>query len=200
MLVPWALLLCGAGGAQASVWWASPGGLGLSVPLGRLCRAEGVGRCVRWLADGWPRLGVRYVSGGHAHPRRPGGSPTPGRGRPTPRRRGLRQTPPQMSALWHQLPAPAWATLPAPVPPACTAGPPPPSQLGWTPGGALSQCALGCCPGLCSRVPLCGWALRCLTRLCLVCFGGLALLFSALLSPPMRPLSCSCRLLSPQTL
>ena len=92
------------------------------------------------------------IPGGHANPRGPRGSATPGRGRPTPCR-GSRQIPPREPACLSQLPVPAWATLPTPAPPACTAGLPPPPLLGLptvvTPGGASPQCVLGSC--------LCRW-------------------------------------------
>ena len=113
LLAPSALLLCGAGGAQASVWWASPGGLGLSVPLGRLCRAEGVGRCVRWLADGWPTLGLRLRL-------RWARSPPEARGLANPRAGPPHPTAPRVT--------------PNPAPSVCPLAPAARSRLGHPPG------------------------------------------------------------------
>ena len=76
------------------------GGLGSSVPLGRLCRAEAAWWCVRWLADGWRSLRARIhprwapPPPGAQGPRQP-----PGGAAPPPWRHGVRKTPPRVYAL-----------------------------------------------------------------------------------------------------
>jgi hypothetical protein len=128
--------------------------LGLLVPIGRLCRAEDVlvGCAV---AGGWLAVleSAHTSPVGTLTPGGPGAPPPLGGAAPTPWRRGSRKTPPQESALLNQAAPPAWAPLPAPAPPACTTGPPPPPpKLGLptivVPGGASSQCVLGCYPSV----------------------------------------------------
>ena len=145
-------LLSPAGAVLAVCRCSRLGSLGLSVPLGRLCRAEGVWRCVWWLADGWQCLRVR------THPRwahsPPGarGLAHPQAGPPHPMAPRVTQNPASSVCL----PEPA-AHSRRGHPPGIRAA----CLHHWTstsvtaraaylfkPGGALSQCVFGCsCPG-----------------------------------------------------